>query len=590
MHFQLPQALIEQVADYDAVLKPIYKAKKAKEKDPNATPRMSLGVPDNLFPIGFADRKTQTEWAVELNVLPDRERCKLIENRLQGTGLLMYIDSTWYALWFWNPGFLEASPDIAAGHDYIYGCSVAYRTTASSLARNRKVILGWDGDSEAIDMLLHNKPEEVKYSKTSMFKHTIHITAEHVIKGCRQIPLDGKVKGYTRKTQRKNNAFYKWKNALSQTIKQWEDCPNMFDRIAENGDIRQTIFKDTPFGRQMGDMPLRDLVVAYCKKSDLKDYPDADELLQKPFFSKEINNCIANMIALRDDDTNASRGAVRQPLGLLHHRINLLGRFLTLYPDASVDYCQQVYNLGDQLDTISYYYARDVISWVGENVPVTSFIQILKKKAESAQESRWIDSSTGTKLADMQELNDVFSMIRTIGEAQRKELGASFVKVQIARPDRWRLSEWHDHLSAECFKLSTPNERLRQDLMPEPIKVTTNGGKWTFFQPIDVHQLAQWGKAVRNCVGAASSYRDGIKKKTHFIVLAMLDSKPRFTIQLKLRNGVATVEQIADIANRRLNDTERSDYEVAFQEAILIRTAQLTPAKDVLNQDQNVLC
>jgi hypothetical protein len=118
---------------------------------------------------------------------------------------------------------------------------------------------------------------------------------------------------------------------------------------------------------------------------------------------------------------------------------------------------------------------------------------------------------------------------------------------------------------------------MPQDLFPAPIKVEHLGSVWTFFQPRDIHQLGQWGQAVRNCVGNASNYREGVKKKTHFIVLAMIDQRPRFTIQAKVSNGVLNVDQIADIGNRRLDDNERSSYELTFAKALILQDQQLLP-------------
>jgi hypothetical protein len=86
--------------------------------------------------------------------------------------------------------------------------------------------------------------------------------------------------------------------------------------------------------------------------------------------------------------------------------------------------------------------------------------------------------------------------------------------------------------------------------------------------------LAQWGKAVRNCVGS-SSYAEGIKKFKHLIVLAMLEGKPRYTIQLKIDNGMMHVVQIADVANKRLDDQQRSQVEQAFSAALQTREKQL---------------
>ena len=56
----------------------------------------------------------------------------------------------------------------------------------------------------------------------------------------------------------------------------------------------------------------------------------------------------------------------------------------------------------------------------------------------------------------------------------------------------------------------------------------------------------------------------------------MIDGSPRYTVQLTVDNGVMTVNQIADIGNRRLSDFERSNVEDAFKLALTKREEQLT--------------
>ena len=175
-------------------------------------------------------------------------------------------------------------------------------------------------------------------------------------------------------------------------------------------------------------------------------------------------------------------------------------------------------------------------------------------------------------------------------------------------PRRWRLTELHDHVMGMQWKENNENFNLPQDLFAKPIKVTwkeafandpiyqsTRGMKnvdtgksmWsenedsvmTFFQPITSHQLADWGRAVRNCVGN-SSYANSIKQKRYFIVLAMVDHKPRFTIQLKLSDGTLLVDQIADIANKRLKDEEKQFVEHGIGRALQLITTQLQPEEE----------
>ena len=100
-------------------------------------------------------------------------------------------------------------------------------------------------------------------------------------------------------------------------------------------------------------------------------------------------------------------------------------------------------------------------------------------------------------------------------------------------------------------------------------------GTMTFFQPIDTHQLAAWGRAVRNCVGGGYGYAEGIKKMKHLIILCMIDNKPRYTVQLTVDNGIMNVDQIADVSNSRLDAHQHGQVEDAFKKALQQRELQL---------------
>jgi hypothetical protein len=147
--------------------------------------------------------------------------------------------------------------------------------------------------------------------------------------------------------------------------------------------------------------------------------------------------------------------------------------------------------------------------------------------------------------------------------------------VTLQAPKRWRIEEFHDHVQAESWKIKNPNEGLPQDLFPHPVRIELDQQSWSFFQPLDTHQLAMWGQAVRNCVGSASHYAEDCKKKKHFIVLCMLDGKPQFTIQLTVDMGMMSVKQIAGIANQRLTETQREQYTAAFRLALQERESAL---------------
>jgi hypothetical protein len=186
-------------------------------------------------------------------------------------------------------------------------------------------------------------------------------------------------------------------------------------------------------------------------------------------------------------------------------------------------------------------YSR-AIEWFRANVPVSSYVNMAER--------------------DGRQLLDTFSMTDRL---------LAHGGTTLQPPKRWRVTEFHDLVNEEMFKVRNPNMELPQDLFPAPIKVDS----YTFFQPKDTHQLVKWGQAVRNCVGNSSHYADRVKNKKEFIVLAMENGSPRFTIQLDVRDGVMTVKQIVGVCNKPLDAVEKADYTDKFAKALKIREAQL---------------
>jgi hypothetical protein len=217
--------------------------------------------------------------------------------------------------------------------------------------------------------------------------------------------------------------------------------------------------------------------------------------------------------------------------------------------------------------------------WLRQHMKVTTFFHLLDKHVEKmktapqgsdvdALHRRHYNSTLGMITFDFRDLSDTFSMLARILHADKT----------IDPPRRWRIEEFHDHVQAEAWKTNNKNEAMPQDLFPQPIKVKDNDNLWTFLQPIDLHMLAEWGRAVRNCVGNASSYADGVKKKKHFIVLAMLNNQPRFTIQLSVRDGMMSVTQIVDVSNQSLTQDQKSEYSKMFALALQEQDKLLAPA------------
>ena len=216
---------------------------------------------------------------------------------------------------------------------------------------------------------------------------------------------------------------------------------------------------------------------------------------------------------------------------------NIYGKML------SVDYCQQIWNSLNFDDNHIYRYLPEAYvrdDWFKENLPIQSFVNMMNK-----------DFPTFKDAVDM-----VFDILR--------------FKEDLVYDGRWRVDEFHDWIMGESWKLNNKNQNLPQDLFPNPVKVD----KVTFIQPINTHQLSQWGRAARNCVGN-STYGDGILKKNHFIVLALENNKPHLTIQAKLENQNLKIIQIKKSCNSSLSSLETAHYHQLFSKALEIRSEQL---------------
>jgi len=590
MQFQLPQNLLKQVVAYDPVLKPVYqKIEQAnKPKNSNTTPRLSLGVIDCLVPSDLISAEDQLQITTDLNqqevarrfYLHDDDKCR---------ALIVHHKSQWLAWWFIKPSYLLGHAEVAKQHNYLFGFSVAFKNTPATIEKldGDNPVIGWinRSGSDAIRFNTYCKRSEVKTGRSKFVLKTINITEEMVLSGVNAVPYRETLNSYSQSMRHKRDAIYDWIEQFSNSIPRWDD-ESLFTRMMEKGDVRKCVFGLNAVAGDNADRSFNDLLISSLEDTYRYGSPEfkqkVDQALNTPYFKKEANKVFDEVLKAYSNPDTKKRFDVQKPVMLFQHKAEKLYQFVRIYNNATLDHMQQMWELAGNVSTIRVPSAQGVINWLRENMPITSFIQIIAKKiednADRISKNHNANYRTGTCLVELHELNDTLSMLEQLHKHQNGYESKS--KLELARPNRWRINEFHDYLAAECFKISTPNEKLPQDLFPQPIRVDELGQKYSFFQPCDVHQLGSWGKAVRNCVGSADSYRKGVKNKTHFIVLVMLNNEPRYTVQAKLRNGQLNIEQIADVCNRSLTSEQRSFYEKAFGAALQIRAAELTPVEE----------
>jgi hypothetical protein len=292
-------------------------------------------------------------------------------------------------------------------------------------------------------------------------------------------------------------------------------------------------------------------------------------IIGTPFFRKWIQSqCDEAIAMLNNPDNNLFRKVV-QPW----NRIERLGESIayvhSIWPDCPVDFYQThvEYLIGTRLDR---YVGEKAKAWLQTHMKPASFFQILKKNYEDKCNgidslSVHISKVTGRLTFYITDWNDTLSMLDDVINNG----------INLDPPRRWRLTEFHDHVQVEAWKIKHPNVSLPQDLFPSPIKVEVGDERWTFFQPHDTHQLSAWGEAVRNCVGNASGYAEGVRKKKHFIVLCMVDGKPKFTVQLTVEMGMMSVSQIVGTSNQSLTQEQKDSYTEAFGKALKLQADAL---------------
>ena len=367
----------------------------------------------------------------------------------------------------------------------------------------------------------------------------------------------------------KNESIKMFTEEMKTRIPVWED-ENLFERVDKKVNNLDYLFGDNlsifprksctevninwvPTAANIGDN--------ICKRLGVSSV-----LFAKPFIQKELQLVCDEIVKRFNDPSTTDRRSVLKPIKRFIDYMEGIKWINSLWFNAPVDYYQTYKETLSSIDftawrmsyvTYNSQYAKTK-AWLQKHMPIASMLLILDK---AVKEEMLKHPGVVVELRSYT-LMDTFNMINTVLEADQP----------LEPPARWRITEFHDHVQSEAWKIKNKNENLPQDLFPTPIKIQHKEQAWTFFQPIDTHQLSQWGQAVRNCVGTAG-YGEHIKKREYFIVLCMLDNKPKFTIQLKLNHGLMSVEQIAGISNARLSDEEKSLYTETFREALAIRSA-----------------
>jgi hypothetical protein len=586
MHFQLPDNIKQEVIKYDKTLKVL-----ATEPNKPSTQRKvshPKGNVQNLIPTDVVRQDYYQTAIDQINKASAANSFHQFKRPVLGQApetyaVIYHHRQLWVALWLPN----------RQDDGYLYGISIAFRdnSTARKMMAGKEFMRYEDPLTKNyqyyfdIDDMTH-----VKYGKSYMYQKSIFVTKDMITDGLTNkywyyIHPTESVKSYGRSSRDKYTAIREWEDTFMKSIPVWKDSrfSNWHERLTPKGNSLWYCLSASPCLNSLLHLERTqateenykhtvDDYINYCLESS-SGHCDANELVpvyNKPFMRKRIQRALTESQEAYDVESQKQEALVykvKSPMLCLERYLDSCKQVLKIWPDCPIDYLQQH---EDELTEVRNIYSNNSShEWLRTNMPVASFFKMLYKARQYAIDSGkefhyQYNSTLGVRQYRIDYWHDTTDMIAQLLAAQ----------LEVPRPRRWRIKEFHDFLMAETWKIKNPKVDLPQKLFPNPIKVTIGDDNYTLLQPHDTHQLAQWGKAVRNCVGS-SGYASGIKKHKHLIVLIMLNGHPRYTVQLTVDNGMMTVDQIADICNKTLTDDQRNAVQQAFSQALQLQADQL---------------
>lgn len=569
MQFQLPQNLKQALVAYDPQLK-----KLAQEQQAKANPKKntnSLGVFDLKIPHDVISPSSLETVMKEINNKPTKERYYCHHDTEKNFSLVIFnVRSIWYAAW---------TPP--KGSDYLYGYAFAFNANQSTYQKLEGYLQHY---------AQWNNPS-LKIGRKFFYVHSHCVSIQDVVNNvhqCRTYFTHTPNLNYGDSNYELRKSISNIKTAIHQSLESknltWKDKRDWYEKIiAMNKGIVFCVAKYeghdplTLKGNMQNqndkcydftpESEINSDILLYMLKFRFRYEKQNKSFMDKPFFKKwlteiadHINTTIYSSDNLRD---------VFAPFERAKNFIHFCLLIEKIWPDTPIDYYQENRELFYSIET---YFTnltenKTTFKWMRENMSAKTFINLIAKEYDKAYQKHLsgtyaylnIDSKAQCFMFCPGKIKDTLDMTLDILNAGS----------ELKPPKRWR--DWHDHVMSIHWKLNNDCVALPQDLFPEPI----HQDGYCFFQPINTHQLADWGRAVRNCVGN-SGYANAIKQKKCFIVLAMLNNQPTFTVQLKHQNGMLIVDQIVGLSNARLSDEEKEVYQKTFASALQKRSEQLS--------------
>lgn len=598
MLFTLPSTIANQLAVYDPKQRQLIELKNNQDNfncSSESPARYHLGFVPGLIPESIVSNEDQIRAINHIHLQPSKNRfyvftsspianarqLELNQQDLEGLkvkAILYYLKSRWVAAWF---------PLEDTNAPYVYGIAMAHRDTA----KTREALTYLNVPNNGYNL---NHPNTINsvimHNRTRIVVETLHVTEQMIKAGWNQTTyeLPQVKRHYSRSQKHYPYCISHFERQLLSRIPHWKYAQNPFERLSSSPEslflevfsrtLPNTISHDLKKLHDQEKLTLcTDEFVNALKQASLglPQYAAAATIFSLRCMRRYIQEEINQFLNIYFDPTKTCSKECIKPVRRLGHLFNHVLCICKTWPDIPQDYFREYLETLKHVTnplalTLSW---TETQEWLRTYMPVRSYFLILKKAVEvrkesNKQEDYFLTDENGVSVIRVRSLSDTFHMIKAILE----------VNETLTPPKRWRIHDFHDHVQERSWLVKNENIDLPQDLFPHPIKVTLNNNNWTFIQPRNTHQLAQWGRAVRNCVGSSSSYANSVKKKQSLIVLGMLDSQPLFTVECSIKESNLVVNQIKAIQNRSLTEEQNTAYAQAFQMALQTRHLELLQA------------
>ena len=197
----------------------------------------------------------------------------------------------------------------------------------------------------------------------------------------------------------------------------------------------------------------------------------------------------------------------------------------SVWSDITFDYFQ---NYQDIL--VKFELSKDAVcnEWVSSNMTHHTYLHMVNRFYEKE---------------GFQRTNKIYN--DTFNQLQKVMVRWGNTPEKITKPAKWRLQDFHDHMSHLYIESSSDNVEHIPEFIPFPVEVN----EWKIYQPKNTVELALWGRRVRNCV---ASYENAILQKRSAIVLIEENDKPTYTAELDydgLKKGEFRFKQVVGLNN-----------------------------------------